>query len=245
MNSLHEEKAQSGAMFTRIHARYDLLNHLLTAGLDIRWRKLLVHALEERLEEDPQHIRLLDIATGTGDLAILLQRRYEGMRITGSDISEGMLARARMKTRKKGMDRLQLMKADAADLPFEKRTFDFVTVAFGVRNFPRLEHSFNEVLRVLKPGGFFYILEFGWPASRLLSFLYRVYSHTVIPLLGRLVAGDRKAYGYLTKTIRTFPYGEALVTLLEQAGFEARVAGRPAGGIVCLYEAKRPDQLEM
>jgi len=182
-----------------------------------------------------QGATVLDIATGTGDLALLLSRKVPGLRITGSDISMKMLERARRK-----FDRyqrtIQLMEADAMQLPFDGESFDAVTVAFGIRNVPDPAKAFSEIRRVLKPGGCFYMLEFGPSQSRLIAGFMRIYFRTVIPFLANRVAGDREAYQYLTRTIESFPCGEVMAGIIWKAGLHTRVAATMAGGNVYLYE---------
>lgn len=236
MESLTEQKAKADVLFDRIHARYDLLNHLMSAGLDRRWRRRLVRRLKQRCMDHGQGAAVLDIATGTGDLALLLSRKVPGLRITGSDISMKMLERARRKFDRYQGATIQLMEADAMKLPFESESFDAVTVAFGIRNVPDPAKAFSEIRRVLKTGGCFYMLEFGQSKSLLIAGFMRIYFRTVIPCLGSRVAGDRQAYQYLTRTIESFPCGEVMAGIIGEAGLHARVAATMAGGIVYLYE---------
>ena len=236
MESLTDQKIKAGALFDRIHKRYDLLNHLMSAGLDRRWRRKLVRRLRKRCLDDGQGTAILDIATGTGDLALLLARKVPGLRITASDLSVRMLERARRKFDRYQRAAIQVMEADAMHLPFGDESFDAVTVAFGIRNVPDPGNVFSEVWRVLKPGGCFYMLEFGQSQSRVIAGFMRIYYRTVIPVLGSLVAGDRQAYQYLTRTIESFPCGETMAKIIRGAGLHTRVADIMAGGNVYLYE---------
>ena len=236
MESLTDQKAKADVLFDRIHSRYDLLNHLMSAGLDRRWRRRLVRLFKQRCMDRGQGATVLDIATGTGDLALLLSRTIPGLRITGSDISSKMLERARRKFDRIPQATIQLIEADAMQLPFDSESFDAVTVAFGIRNVPDPAKAFSEIRRVLKPGGCFYMLEFGQSQSRLIAGFMRIYFRTVIPFLGSRVAGDRQAYHYLTRTIESFPCGEVMAGIIGEAGLHTRVAAIMAGGIVYLYE---------
>ena len=236
---LAKEKNGSEQLFDRIHARYDLLNHLLTFRLDLLWRK---RAAQRIAAEFPASVapEILDLASGTGDMALAVRRKVRTAGLTIADASESMLKVAMNKLLARECC-VQMSVEDAASLSFRDATFDCITIAFGVRNFPQLDQSLKECLRVLKPGGKLFVLEFGWPGNPLLSFLYRIYSATVIPLMGMLVAGDRKAYRYLTRTIRSFPYGSAFNDRMIHAGFEPCAFEKYAAGIVYLYQAAVPE----
>lgn len=217
--------------FNKIASTYDRLNHLMTGGIDRRWRRRAVRALVD--PSRPQ--QLLDVATGTGDVALaLLGAVHPESRLTGVDLSEQMLAVARRKLQGRNC---QLLLADAERLPFADGSFDCVSVAFGVRNFVHLEQGLSEMCRVLKPGGKLVVLELSYPDSRLLLALYKVYTLHVIPLLGQLISGDRPAYRYLAQSILRFPKPGTFVPLLQSCGF-ARVRHTPFTFGTCrMYEA--------
>ncbi len=200
-------------MFNAIAPQYDFLNHFLSFGIDRYWRRRLVRHVRSH---HPAH--LLDVATGTGDLAILLQRKT-GAAVTGVDIAEGMLEVARKKTLNSQLSIINYQLASATALPFPDNTFDAVTVAFGVRNFDNLQQGLSEMQRVLRPGGIVTILEFTTPRTRPVRLLYRWYSRYIIPLLGRLVSKHAAAYSYLPASVEAFPQREKF--LAELAGLAA------------------------
>lgn len=232
------EKKESSKLFDRIHSRYDLLNHLLTFRLDLLWRKKVAKLVARRFPAVTAP-EVLDLAAGTGDMALAVRKQIRTAGITIADPSEKMLNLAMHKLLKRDCC-VRMSVEDAAGLSFRDASFDCITIAFGVRNFPDLEESLAECRRVLRPGGAMFILEFGWPRNLLVSSLYWVYSATVIPLFGWLVARDREAYGYLTRTIRTFPYGNDFTGRLQQAGFSRCTFETYSGGIVYLYQASVP-----
>ena len=218
-------------MFNDIAPYYDFLNHFLSLGFDYLWRRRLASDLATR---KLQHI--LDVATGTGDLALLLQRKTNAA-VTGIDIAEDMLAIAKKKARK--LDKLRFMQAQAEALPFSDGSFDAVTVAFGVRNFERLQKGLAELLRVLKPGGTLAILELTTPLSFPLKQLYNFYSSRFIPYLGRLISTHRAAYRYLPQSINTFPQREAFLSELKRTGFTTLNYRSFTGGACCFYTANK------
>ena len=191
--------------FDKIARDYDRMNHLMTAGLDRRWRKSAVQGL---------HGKVLDVACGTGDMAVELLR--QGCSVTGVDLSEEMMAIAKQKA-----PQAEYSLADAEHLPFEDATFDAVTCAFGVRNFVHLEQGLSEMLRVLKPGGRMVILELATPDSPLLRPFYNLYTRHIIPWLGQHLAGSRDAYTYLPRSIEHFPKGTDFIHIIENAGGSA------------------------
>lgn len=215
-------------MFARIAHRYDLLNRVLSLGLDVRWR----HALARRVAAADAG-RVLDVCTGTGDLALAFGARP----VVGCDFCLPMLARAAPKVARRGRT-VDLVAGDALALPFADGSFGAVTVAFGVRNFEHLERGLGELARVLEPGGVLLVLEFSEPHGPAAPLL-RAWSRTVPPLVGRLVSGDRDAYRYLPESVGRFPAGAALVARLEAAGLE-RVRTTPlTGGVATVYEGVR------
>ena len=191
--------------FDKIARDYDRMNHLMTAGLDRRWRKSAVQGL---------HGKVLDVACGTGDMAVELLQR--GCKVTGVDLSEEMMAIAKQKA-----PQAEYKLADAERLSFEDASFDAVTCAFGVRNFVHLEQGIKEMLRVLKPGGRMVILELATPDSPLLRPFYNLYTRHIIPWLGQHLAGSRDAYTYLPRSIEHFPKGTDFIHIIENAGGSA------------------------
>jgi demethylmenaquinone methyltransferase/2-methoxy-6-polyprenyl-1,4-benzoquinol methylase len=223
--------ARIAGMFNDIAPHYDFLNHFLSLGFDYLWRRRLASDMAKR---KPQHI--LDVATGTGDLALLLQRKTNAA-VTGIDIAEDMLRIAKKKARK--AEKIRFMPAQAEDLPFPDGAFDAVTVAFGVRNFERLQKGLAELLRVLKPGGTLAILELTTPLSFPLKPLYHFYSSLLIPFFGRLISTHRAAYRYLPQSIHTFPQREAFLSELNHTGFITLNYRSFTGGVCCFYTAKK------
>jgi demethylmenaquinone methyltransferase/2-methoxy-6-polyprenyl-1,4-benzoquinol methylase len=210
-----EKKIRVRKMFDDISGRYDLLNHLLSMGIDRSWRKRMVRILKEK---QPKNI--LDVASGTGDVAIAMAA-LEPDRITGIDISSKMLEAGREKILRLGLDKLITMKqADAEKIPFSDHSFDAVTVAFGVRNFEDLDQGLKEMRRVLRPGGLMMILEFSHPSAFPFRQLYRIYSSVVIPFVGRTVSGHNEAYRYLPDSVSRFPSGTGFLKKLELAGMK-------------------------
>lgn len=188
--------------FDKIARDYDRMNHLMTAGLDRRWRKSAVHSL---------HGNVLDVACGTGDMVMELLR--QGCSVTGVDLSKEMMAIAKRKA-----PQAEYRLADVERLPFGEASFDAVTCAFGVRNFVHLEQGLHEMLRVLKPGGRMVILELATPDSSLIRPFYNLYTRRIIPWLGQRLAGSREAYTYLPRSIERFPKGDAFLQLIQNSG---------------------------
>ncbi len=221
------------SLFDRIAPRYDLLNHVLSSGIDILWRKRAISLLEPYM---PTFI--LDVATGTGDMAIEAAR-LRPKRIVGVDLAPAMLSLAKRKTSKKGLGHLISYEEASVDrLPYKDASFDAVTVAFGVRNFPNLESGLAELARVVRPGGSAVILEFSRPRPGLTRTLYNVYSRRILPLVGGILS-NREAYEYLPKSIREFPDGEDFAAILGEAGFgDIRIQPLTLG-IATLYHGIR------
>ncbi|MEI6173038.1 MAG: bifunctional demethylmenaquinone methyltransferase/2-methoxy-6-polyprenyl-1,4-benzoquinol methylase UbiE [Bacteroidota bacterium] len=221
-------------MFDDISPKYDFLNHFLSFGIDYRWRKTLVSILKTY---HPNSV--LDVATGTGDLAIAIEQ-IKPQKIVGIDISEKMLEIGRQKINQKGLNQvITLRRADAEKIPFSDNTFEAITVAFGVRNFENLELGLKEMKRVLRPGGVMLILEFSHPSSFPMKQLYRIYSRFVIPVMGRIISGNRKAYTYLPESVAAFPSGQKFVDILSGLGLIK--AGRRSlnSGIASIYLAEK------
>lgn len=222
------------AMFDEIAPRYDVLNRVLSFGIDVRWRKQAVSLLEDALKARPK--RLLDVATGTADLAIETLSLSPD-EVVGVDISDGMLEGGRVKLAKKGLDRVTLVQGDAADLPFPDDSFDGAYVAFGVRNFEDLQAGLTDIRRVLAPGAPLVVLETSQPTSFPFKQGYQVYSRHLMPRIGRALSGNSEAYEYLPESARQFPYGEAFLEELRQAGFTEAIAQPVTFGVASLYRA--------
>ena len=230
-----EKAAQVEAMFDHIAPTYDKLNHRLSWDIDRGWRKKAIRQLEPY---QPQ--TMLDIATGTGDFAILAAQMLHPKQLIGADISEGMLAVGREKVARLNMqDVISFAKEDSLALSYPDGTFDAVTAAFGIRNFADLDKGLKEMCRVLKKGGHLSIVELTTPVSFPMKQLFHIYSHTVLPFYGRLISKDQSAYSYLTKTIEAFPQGERMVDILKQAGFQEASFRRLTFGICTMYFATK------
>ncbi len=224
------EKNSVRQMFEEIAPRYDFLNHFLSLGIDRSWRRRVVR--EAGLTGATN---ILDVATGTADLAIALTRLRE-TRITGIDFSPGMLEAGIRKVYRRGLgNRITLLVADGEHMPFAAGTFDAVTIAFGVRNFENIMQGLREMHRVLKPGGSLFVLEFSHPDRFPVKQLYRLYSALFIPLAGRLISRHRSAYRYLPDTIAAFPSGDAFLEIMNKAGFNRLRRISLAGGIASVY----------
>jgi demethylmenaquinone methyltransferase/2-methoxy-6-polyprenyl-1,4-benzoquinol methylase len=222
--------SSTGEMFNRISGRYDFLNHFFSLGLDRRWRKKLVDGLAR---ENPRYI--LDIATGTGDLAIAACR-IKPVKITGVDVAEDMLAIGRKKVAEKGLGHLvELLPGNSENLPFDEGRFDAAMVSFGVRNFDNLLRGLQEIRRILRDGGSIHILEFALPSRFPLRQLYLFYFRNIMPFLGRWISGDRSAYAYLPASVMRFPTGYHFTRIMEEAGFHDNSFRKLSSGIVMLY----------
>jgi demethylmenaquinone methyltransferase / 2-methoxy-6-polyprenyl-1,4-benzoquinol methylase len=208
------KKEQVEDMFDNIAPKYDRLNQLLSFGIHKRWRK---HAIDLLLNK--KNTQLLDIATGTGDLAIEAMR-LSPEKVTGLDLSENMLKVGRLKIKSRNLEnKIELIHGDSENLPFENEAFDSATVAFGVRNFGNLEAGLKEIHRVLKTNGTFVVLEFSKPGNRFLGATYKMYFHFILPLIGKMISADSRAYSYLPESVESFPHGKAFAEILEKSGF--------------------------
>jgi demethylmenaquinone methyltransferase/2-methoxy-6-polyprenyl-1,4-benzoquinol methylase len=230
------EKAQQvEQMFNNIAPTYDKLNHRLSWNIDKGWRKKAIRSLKPF---EPKV--LLDIATGTGDVAILAAQMLHPDKLIGADISEGMMAIGREKVKTAGLQQvISFEKEDCTNLSYPEATFDAVIAAFGIRNFANLDKGLAEMCRVLKPGGHLSIVELTSPVSFPMKQLFHIYSHTVLPIYGRLISKDTSAYSYLTKTIEAFPQGELMVRILKDAGFKQAEFKRLTFGICTMYFATK------
>lgn len=222
-------------MFDNIAPTYDTLNHRLSWDIDKGWRK---KAIKRLLPYAPK--KMLDIATGTGDFAILAAQMLHPEQLVGADISEGMMEIGRQKVKRMGLDKvISFEKQDCLHLGYEDETFDAVTAAFGIRNFQNLDQGLSEMCRVLKKGGHLCIVELTTPVTFPMKQLFRIYSGTVLPIYGKLISKDQSAYDYLNKTIAAFPQGEVMMEVLKKAGFEKAEFKRLTFGICTLYFATK------
>ncbi|MFO8068038.1 MAG: bifunctional demethylmenaquinone methyltransferase/2-methoxy-6-polyprenyl-1,4-benzoquinol methylase UbiE [Bacteroidales bacterium] len=222
-------------MFDNIAPVYDFMNHFLSFGIDKLWRKKLRRLVAK---QNPETI--IDIATGTGDLAIELSKT-NAKKITGIDISRKMLDIAEKKVLKRKLaKRISLRKEDGENISFSPESFDAASVAFGIRNFENIELGLNEVFRILKPGGMFYILEFGMPRNWFVRGVYKIYFVKLLPFIGKIFSKDKKAYSYLPKSVEKFIYGDEFVDILKNAGFENVRYRKLSMGITYLYHATKP-----
>lgn len=228
------KKEQVAKMFDTISGNYDNLNRVISFGIDIKWRKKVLAIVKK---SNPKTI--LDIATGTGDLAILMTET-NAEKIIGLDISAGMLEVGQEKINVKGLNKtIEMVLADSENMPFEDNYFDAITVAFGVRNFENLEKGLSEILRVLKPNGVFVILETSIPEKTPYKQGYNFYSKNILPMIGKLFSKDNVAYGYLSESASKFPYGEALNNILKKIGFINTVALPQTFGVATIYSASK------
>jgi len=225
-----------GRMFDRIAPTYDLLNRLLSFGRDSSWRRRAARCIEDR-----GPVRVVDLATGTGDLlTTLLRERLHIVDAVGLDCSEAMLRIGREKIRRCGLsDRVRLVRGDATSTPFPDESFDAVTMAFGIRNTPDARATLDEIHRLLAPGGTAVILEFSLPRNPVVRWGYLAYLRFVVPLIGAVVSGDRRAYRYLNQSIEAFHSPSAFCAMMEQAGFRDVSATPLTGGVASIYKGSR------
>lgn len=222
-------------MFDNIAPTYDTLNHRLSWDIDKGWRK---KAIRQLLPFQPKTI--LDIATGTGDFAILSAKELRPQRMIGIDISEGMMKIGQKKVEAEGLQHIvSFKKDDCTHLSFDDNSFDAVTAAFGIRNFQNLDQGLSEMYRVLRSNGHLSIVELTTPVSFPMKQLFKLYSHTILPVYGKLISKDTSAYSYLTKTIEAFPQGEVMLDILRKAGFKNASFKRLTFGICTMYFATK------
>ncbi len=229
------KKEQVEQMFDTISGNYDGLNRVISLGTDIQWRKKVV-----RMVQDKNPSAVLDIATGTGDLAIQFAETLQGAKIVGLDLSEGMLSVARKKIAKENYScELSFIKGDSEALPFEDNSFEAITVSFGIRNFETLELGLSEIYRVLSPGGIFIILETSVPTRFPWKQGYHLYSKGILPIIGKIFSKDKVAYRYLSESASVFPFGEKLNNILRKIGF-IEVENKPQTlGVATIYRATK------
>ncbi len=229
------KKEQVAAMFDQIAFRYDLLNRFLSGGIDIFWRRQAIRQLA------PYHPKaVLDVATGTADMAILMTRYLSSAHITGIDISAGMLEIGKQKiARLKLSDRVELQTGDSERIHFPDNSFDAVTVAFGIRNFENLEKGLGEMLRVMRPGGRLLVLEFSRPRQTVFRRFYNFYMRAVACPIGRLLSRNREAYQYLDESVRVFPEGQVLLEILKKSGYTDTRHHPLSMGICTIYEGTK------
>lgn len=229
------KKSQVSDMFDNIAPYYDFLNRFLSLGIDRTWRKKAIALL------DPQkHKYVLDVATGTGDLALEAAKQLQVDQVIGVDISEEMLAIGRTKIAKKGLEqKIQLKSGDSENLPFEDNSFDALTVAFGVRNYEHLEKGLAEMRRVLKPGGKLVILEFSRPTIFPFKQLFNFYFKYILPTIGRFTSKDPKAYSYLYESVQAFPDGKDFIEVLNKIGYNNNQCIPLTLGICSIYAGEK------
>ena len=225
------KKQQVAEMFDSIAFRYDFLNRFLSAGIDVGWRR---KAIRQLTSLHPQLV--LDVATGTADVALMTLDMLNPKKIIGIDISEGMLEIGSKKIAAKGLqERIELQKGDSENISFAENTFDAITVAFGVRNYQNLSKGLEEMRRVLKPGGKLVILEFSKPKNVLFKGFYNLYMNIIAPGFGKMVAKNKDAYQYLNDSVQAFPEGEAFLTIMKDAGLTQTYSRSLTLGICTIY----------
>ena len=230
-NEEEQKGLQVERMFDTIAGKYDLLNHTLSFGIDKLWRRRGIAYLRPFAPK-----QILDIATGTGDLAIQLQRQLHPDHIIGADLSEGMMEEGRQKVEKAGLSaHITFERQDCTALTYEDNRFDAVTAAFGVRNFERIDQGIAEMYRVLKPGGHLMILELSTPEHFPMAQSYHLYSSVFIPLIGRVLAHNKAAYHYLPASIKVVPQGRVMTELLQRVGFKEAHAQTFTFGVCSMY----------
>ena len=238
------KKQQVAEMFDKIAFRYDFLNRFLSGGIDVYWRRRAIRelrglapfAVQGQGMANAASLKVLDVATGTGDMAIMMTRHLAAARITGIDISKGMLEIGAKKIDRLGLgDRITLQTGDSEAIGFPEGHFDAITVAFGVRNFENLEKGLAEMLRVLRPGGRLVVLEFSQPHTPGIRQFYDLYLRLVAPGVGKMVSSSREAYQYLNDSVKAFPEGEAFIHILKGCGYNNARMRRLSLGICTLY----------
>jgi len=228
------KKEQIAQMFDRISQNYDGLNRLISFGIDVKWRKKVIKIVSKTKPN-----KVLDIATGTGDLAIMMSK-FNPEKIIGLDISSGMLNIGKQKIADKGLaDKIEMVLGDSENIPFNDNYFEAITVSFGVRNFENLDKGLKEIFRVLKPGGVFVVLETAVPTKTPFKQGYNLYTKCILPLLGRFFSKDRLAYSYLSESANSFPFGQVFNNILEKNGFSNCRDIPVTFGVASIYTATK------
>ena len=228
------KKEQVTQMFDNISGNYDGLNRVISLGIDVKWRKKVVEIVGQN---NPKTI--LDIATGTGDLALLMATSLNPDKVIGLDISEGMLSVGKLKVNKANLsEKIDMVVGDSENMPFEDNTFDAITVSFGVRNFANLDKGIQEIARVLKPTGVLVILETSNPTKFPFKQGYKFYSKAILPIIGKIFSKDKVAYSYLSESANSFPFGEAFNNILLKNGFTYAKDTPVTFGAATIYTAK-------
>ena len=229
------KKKQVEEMFDNISSNYDFLNHFLSFGIDNIWRNKTIKIVSQN-----QPKLILDVATGTGDLAFAAQKKINPKKIIGLDLSNGMLEVGRSKISKRNLnDKLEFIQGDSENLPFDNDYFDSVMVSFGVRNFENLNKGLSEIFRVLKKDGQIVVLEFSKPKSFPVKQAYHIYSKYILPVFGSLISKDKSAYHYLPESVAAFPEGNDFLDELIDVGFSNSSLKKLSGGIASIYSAKK------
>lgn len=233
-NSSLGKKEQVTQMFDNISGSYDDLNRVISLGIDVKWRKKVIEIVAKNNPET-----ILDIATGTGDLAIMMTKT-SAKKIVGLDLSAGMLDIGKQKIAAKNLsDKIEMIQADSENIPYPDNHFDAITVSFGIRNFETLEKGLAEIYRVLKPNGTFVILETSVPTKFPFKQGYAFYTKLILPLIGKMFSKDKNAYGYLSTSAANFPFGEALNNILRKISFIDCVALPQTFGVATIYTATK------
>jgi demethylmenaquinone methyltransferase/2-methoxy-6-polyprenyl-1,4-benzoquinol methylase len=235
-NEEQSKKEQVEEMFDNIAPTYDRLNHILSLNIDKAWRRRVMRIIRRSKAK-----RIMDVATGTGDLAIAMAKRVDRTQILGIDLSEEMLAVARRKIQKQGLEeRIMLEKGDAENLTMvDSGSIDAATVAFGVRNFENMERGLAEIYRTLRSGGKLVVLEFSMPKNRFIRWVYSQYAHRLLPRIGAMISKDSRAYTYLPDSVEEFPAPERFAEMLRGVGFQSVRLRRQSFGIAYIYEATK------
>ena len=235
-NEEQSKKEQVEQMFDNIAPTYDKLNHIMSLNIDRMWRRRVM-----RIVRRSKAHKIMDVATGTGDLAIAMAKRVDRTQILGVDLSEEMLAVARRKVEKQGLEeRIMLEKGDAENLTMvTTESIDAATVAFGVRNFENIERGLSDIYRTLKPGGKLVVLEFSMPKNRLVRWVYSQYAHRLLPRIGGMISKDKQAYTYLPDSVEEFPSPERFAEILRGVGFRSVKNRSQSFGIAYIYDATK------